>query len=421
MNYKSDIKETEIGLIPRHWNLSILKEHTTKIGSGATPRGGSRVYKNDGEFALIRSQNVFDDEFVYDGLVYIQKKHADELANVTIEENDILLNITGASLGRVHIAPKDTLPARVNQHVSIIRTKESLLPYFLYLYLCLPRTKQYMLGHDAGGTRQALTKEMIENFIIPIPPIEEQKYIAELFLNINNNKKTNTTINKIAETISQTLYKYWFIDFEFPNEEGKPYKSSGGELVYSEELEKEIPKKWETINFGEIINISSGKRPDEKSEIRTSTFNIPLVGASKIMGYVRESIYENPTIIIGRVGTHGVIQRFDRPTYPSDNTLVITSDYYEYVYQYLKNVDYSALNIGSTQPLITQTSIKKLLTILPPQDILRFFEKICNSMYMKVHENYRMSENLQSIKNALLPKLMSGKIRVKISKNEAST
>ncbi|MEA1899862.1 MAG: restriction endonuclease subunit S [Thermodesulfobacteriota bacterium] len=137
---------------------------TVKIGSGATPRGGRKVYKTSGKYALIRSQNIFDDKFDYNGLVYIDEKHANELNNVTLHENDILLNITGASLGRVHIVPKEILPARVNQHVSIIRVNEKIDPYFLYAHFCLPKIKHYMLCHNAGGTREALTKGMVKNW-----------------------------------------------------------------------------------------------------------------------------------------------------------------------------------------------------------------------------------------------------------------
>lgn len=156
MIQKQEFTETEIGKIPADWNVRKLNDLTVKIGSGATHRGGSKVYKTSGKYALIRSQNIFDDKFEYNGLAYIDEKHASELNNVILQENDILLNITGASLGRVHIVPKGILPDRVNQHVSIKRVNKKINPYFLYVYFCLPKIKHYMLGHNAGGTRDYL-------------------------------------------------------------------------------------------------------------------------------------------------------------------------------------------------------------------------------------------------------------------------
>ena len=238
--------------------------------------------------------------------------------------------------------------------------------------------------------------------------------ISNILSKFDDKIENNQQINNTLEAIGQALFKQWFIDFEFPNEDGKPYKSNGGEMVYNEELEKEIPIGWKVTNFGEIIEITSGKRPDEKSEIKNEEYTIPLVGASKVMGYTKKSIYEKETIVTGRVGTHGIVQRFNEPIFPSDNTLVITSQHYEYVYQYLLRVNYSVLNIGSTQPLITQTSIKKLKVILPVDNILVLFERICNTLYKKYYENNKTSMTLLSIRDTLLPKLMSGKIRAKI-------
>jgi restriction endonuclease S subunit len=141
---------------------STLKDLTSKIGSGATPRGGRDVYVDEGA-ALIRSQNVYDSQFVWDGLARILDEAATQLANVQVQPGDVLLNITGASILRTCVVPPDVLPARVNQHVAIIRAKPGVSPHYLHLHLLQPETKAYLLGLNAGGSREAVTKAHIES------------------------------------------------------------------------------------------------------------------------------------------------------------------------------------------------------------------------------------------------------------------
>lgn len=154
-----------------------LKELATKIGSGSTPSGGKSAYKQSG-IPLIRSMNVHFGGFKYDGLAFIDDAQARKLDNVTVKANDVLLNITGASIGRVTIAPREMEGARVNQHVCIIRTNERIQPRYLELCLAAPYTQDRIFDVQVGATREALTKGMIEKFPIPLPPRAEQKRIV---------------------------------------------------------------------------------------------------------------------------------------------------------------------------------------------------------------------------------------------------
>jgi len=158
-----------------------LKDITSKIGSGSTPRGGQKAYKTEG-ISLIRSMNVHDDGFREKGLAFIDDEQAKKLDNVTIQENDVLLNITGASVARCCIVDKNYLPARVNQHVSILRLKDEMLPKFLHYYLISPTIKTELLKSSSGGaTREAITKTMLEEFQVPVVPLsQQQKTVAYL-------------------------------------------------------------------------------------------------------------------------------------------------------------------------------------------------------------------------------------------------
>lgn len=184
------------------WEDKPLKELTTKIGSGATPRGGQESYKSEG-ISLVRSMNVHDWEFRERNLAFIDDKQAKELDGVTLQENDVLLNITGASVARCCVFPKEYLPARVNQHVSIIRPKKELLDArFLNLLLTSKTYKdQLLFTGEQGATRQAITKAQIETFRISIPSFKAQQTIVRQLdaLRVETQKLEAVYQKKIAD------------------------------------------------------------------------------------------------------------------------------------------------------------------------------------------------------------------------------
>lgn len=287
---------------------------------------------------------------------------------------------------------------------------------FIY-YLAISESFRNIAIKSMTGTsgRQRAQKDVIESSTIKLPPIEEQKAIAKILSDLDNKIEVNNKINKRLEEMAQAIFKQWFVDFEFQNEEGNPYKSSGGEMVESEL--GIIPKVWEVAIFEEITTISSGKRPIKKSKEKTDECSIPLIGAASIMGYANNVLYDENILIIGRVGTHGVVQRVHYKSWPSDNTLVIKSKFYEYVYQILNSIDYKGLNVGSTQPLITQTDIKNIKVILPRIELLNRFELLVGSLFGNVKINNIENQKLTKLRDILLPKLMSGEIRVPIENN----
>jgi restriction endonuclease S subunit len=179
-------------------SLISLKNLSTKIGSGATPRGGEEVYIETG-VNLIRSQNVHDSSFVMRGLVAIEDSAARALENVTVEEGDVLMNITGASVTRCCVVDSTILPARVNQHVAIIRSdRAKILPKYLVLVLTSNEVKGFLNDiAGTGSTRQALTKTHLEDLEIPVPDISKQTEIIE------NSDAFDKTISKSQITLDR--------------------------------------------------------------------------------------------------------------------------------------------------------------------------------------------------------------------------
>lgn len=194
------------------WETAILKNVTSKIGSGSTPRGGKESYKTEG-ISLIRSMNVYDNEFYYKDLAFIDNIQADKLKNVIVEENDVLFNITGASVCRCAIVPKNILPARVNQHVSIIRPKKEILNYFFLNHLLISiqvKRNLLKLGSGGGAVMEAITKEQLENYQIILPPITLQNQFAERVAAIEVQKQQAQLALAKSEALFQSLLQRAF-------------------------------------------------------------------------------------------------------------------------------------------------------------------------------------------------------------------
>lgn len=186
------------------WEVQKLMDITTKIGSGATPKGGKESYKDEG-ISLIRSMNVHNGKFKYEQLAYLDDEQAKQLENVIVKENDVLINITGASVARSCIVPNDVLPARVNQHVSIVRLKPGKATSEYINNMFTSSSYQiYLLsiGGAGGATREAITKQQIEQLVIPLPSHSLQTQFAEIVTKIEEQKAF------VKNAIDETQYLF---------------------------------------------------------------------------------------------------------------------------------------------------------------------------------------------------------------------
>lgn len=280
---------------------------------------------------------------------------------------------------------------------SIINT-DKVDPKFLFYSIC----KRDFASMNVGSAVPSMTVKILNDIQISYPKnIEDQRRIASILSSLDRKIELNNKINADLEEMAQAVFKNWFVDFE-------PFKN--GKFVNSEL--GMIPEGWKVGCLGDIAEITSGKRPPKKSKDKTKELFIPLIGASDIMGFTSDVLYERPILVIGRVGTHGVVQRFQEKCWPSDNTLVIESRYYNYVYQLLKGIDYSAINRGSTQPLITQTDVKNTDVIIAPENVLKEYESITSTLFSKHRANIKENSRLSLLRDTLLPRLMSGELEV---------
>ncbi|MBD1826030.1 restriction endonuclease subunit S [Microcoleus vaginatus GB1-A2] len=195
--------------LPKGWQSVRLGEYVKKVGSGITPRGGEAVYLQSG-IPLIRSQNVHLNRFEMKGLAFISPEQDKQMKETRVLSGDVLLNITGASIGRVCVVPSELCPANVNQHVCIIRTDKTIEPSYLALYISNPDFQMFIANTESGATRQALTKAQIEDFQVPVPPLEEQKRIVAIAQKADRLRRTRRYALQLSDTYLRSVFLEMF-------------------------------------------------------------------------------------------------------------------------------------------------------------------------------------------------------------------
>ena len=403
------------------WGIVRLGDYCSKIGSGATPKGGATVYIKEG-VSLIRSQNVYNLSFEYDGLTHITDDAAEKLNGVKIIPNDVLLNITGDSVARVCMVPMNVLPARVNQHVAIIRTGKDLLPQYLLYYLASPYMQAYMLNLAVGkgASRNALTKGMVEDFPIPLPSVDEQQMIVDILAPYDDLIENNQKQIKLLEEAAQRLYKEWFVELRFPGYETTPVVDG-------------VPEGWNVSTVGDCSCIlRRGISPKYNEEGSSIVINQKCIRQSVVdlkearrqdKSFASElNLIDSDTVIcstgdgtLGRVGQ--VFGKQDNTTFDSHVTLVRASSIVgkQYLYQFLKSKQQylQGMGKGSTNQLeLNRTTIQELQLFIPNVEIQDAFERQTQPIHDQITRRTKQILLLQEARDKLLPKLMSGEIEV---------
>jgi type I restriction enzyme S subunit len=291
----------------------------------------------------------------------------------------------------------------------VLTGKEGITdPLFVY-YLCkYNEVRDFAIKSMTGSSgRQRVQEEAFNHLTIKIPPLTEQRKIAEILSSLDDKIELNYEMNKTLEAIAQAIFKNWFVDFE-------PFKD---ELVYNEELGKEVPEEWVIAEFGKIAKVTSGKRPELVFKTLSAEHNIPIYGGAGVMGYTDESLFDEKIIVTGRVGTLGLFYRVSHPSWPSDNTLVIIprdNHVFNYCLFLLRTFGIERFNRGTSNPLVTQGDLQSRKVVLPPKELLLNFQNLTDSLLDMIDRNNQEGSILEQIRDALLPKLLSGEIRVKV-------
>ena len=383
------------------WETVKLGNCCVKIGSGATPKGGATVYIESGT-ALIRSQNVYNLAFDYQGLTHITEDAAKKLNGVTVQEKDVLLNITGDSVARVCMVPNDVLPARVNQHVAIIRTNETLVPEYLLYYLASPHMQAYMLNLAVGkgASRNALTKGMIEDFPLVLPSVEEQKTIVKYLSAYDDLIENNQKQIKLLEEAAQRLYKEWFVDLRFPGYENTPITDG-------------VPQGWKRVTLGNIAPILTGKK-DANFGIEDGKY--PFFTCSQEPIKAPSYSFDTSAVILAGNGDFNV--KLYRGKFEAYQRTYVLSPYDDKCLYLLYNAVNESMAVlvkgasGSTIKFLTKGMIEGIPLFIPTDDLLTQYNSYSEAVQQKLESLKKAIKNATEARDRLLPKLMSGELEV---------
>ena len=412
-----------MGGVSMEWKEVRLGDVCSKIGSGATPSGGKEAYKG-GDYHLIRSQNVLDFAFSKDGLASINDEQANKLKNVEIIQGDVLLNITGDSVARCCIVPSEILPARVNQHVAIIRPRKEELDNHYLLYYLQYYKRQLLQIASAGATRNAITKAMIENLILPCPKsLDDQRRIASILSSLDRKIELNNKINADLEEMAQAIFKNWFVDFE-PFKDGKFVDSELGM----------IPEGWKVGCLGDMGAVVCGKTPS-KTNSNYYGGDIPFIKIPDMHGNVFVENSEDRlteegslsqikklippySLMVSCIATVGLVSINTKPSHTNQqiNTVIPhNKSALFYLYQHIKNNEEFLKNMGrggTTTLNVNTKSFSNIRLLIPTEIALEQFHGIVEVLFKKIEQNLHESRTLSTLRDTLLPRLMSGELEV---------
>ena len=341
---------------------------------------------------FIMANDLVNGKVDYINCAFISEEQANTLKKGFAHPGDVLITHK-ATIGRTAIVDKTFDTIVLTPQVTYYRVIKGISNLYLKYYFDSSVFQQTFANWaGAGSTRAYLGITAQKKLPIVLPPIETQNKIASILSSLDDKIELNNAINNNLERQVSALYQSWFEDFDPTN--------------------GVCPDNWSNQMLSTIADISSGKRPPIKSEIYSQETLISIVGAASVMGFTSEANHTDKILVTGRVGTHGVIQRFNTPCWTSDNTLVITSPFYEFTNQILHRIDYSSMNRGSTQPLITQGDMKKVVVLVPDEETLAKFEALAGSLMAQWEANNNENVKLASLRDTLLPKLMSGELDV---------
>ena len=272
---KTKFKDTEIGLIPEDWDVKRVKE-VAKINELTI-----KNYFPHKEIEYIDIRSVDKGKIIEIKEIPLDK--APSRAKRIVRDNDILISTVRPNLKHFAFIKSAKQNTIASTGFAVITSKE-IAPQFLYSYLTTVRYTDYLsaIADTHTSTYPAFNPDVIENSFAPFPKKEEQKLIAKILSDLDSKIELLQKQNKTLEAIGQAIFKHWFVDFEFPNEDGRPYKSSGGEMVFNAELQREIPKGWEVGSPMRLASFKNGKSTTLATYDENGLY--PLIGSNGEIG-----------------------------------------------------------------------------------------------------------------------------------------
>lgn len=404
--------------------MSEWKEY--KLGEICKVKGGKRLPKGNNLTTIpnshpyIRVRDMGEKYLPINNLEYVPNEVFPSIKNYIVDKGDLILSIVG-SVGLVSLVNENLDKASLTENcVKILPQKDILNNEFLYYFLISNFGQAEIYKKTVGAVQPKLPIYNINDIELNLPNLQTQTAIAEILSSLDDKIELNNKINYELETLAQTLFKQWFIDFEFPNEKGKPYKSSGGEMVDSEL--GEIPKGWKVNRLNDIVDCFDNKRVPLSSMERNVRKGIyPYYGAASLMDYIDDYLFDGVYILMGEDGSvtdnigYPVLQYVFGKFWVNNHAHVLKGRKIstELVLCLLKNTNISDLVTGAVQPKLNQGNMNKISIPLPNNlSIISDLEKLITEYYNLFRNNILEIKELISIRDNLLPKLISGELEI---------
>jgi type I restriction enzyme S subunit len=429
----SEWKGTEIGLIPPIWKIKALDNYIQKnrgICYGVVQPG----FHDETGIPIIRVNNLKNGSIVSEDILRISPEIESKYSRSRLTGNEILISLVG-NVGEIVVVDSRYKGWNVARAVGVIPVSDNIDKEWLKYWLQSSQVKHYISTHCNTTVQITLNLKDVSELPILEPSLDEQKWIASipslLDRKISNLRQQNETLEKIA----QTLFKHWFVDFEFPNEDGKPYRSSGGEMVRSEDL-GEIPAGWRVGKLGDEIETLGGGTPSTQQSEYWIDGDIPWYSPTDLtksktlfslgsekqitrlgLGKSSAKLFPKYSLLLTSRATIGeiTINTQDACTNQGFITLVpneIFSVYFLHGWLLTQINLVKQLASGSTFPELSKSSFRNFLFLIPESNQLVQHEQMIKPVFQKIETNIKQIQTLTKTRDRLLPKLMSGQLRI---------
>ena len=408
------------------WKFLTLKEAELEFIDG--DRGVNYPKKSEllpeGDCVFLNTGNVRQNSFDFSNLDFITKEKDNLLRNGKLQRDDIALTTRG-TVGNVALYSQEVpfSNIRINSGMVIIRVNKNFWnPYFIYLFFQSHFFKKQISRLISGSAQPQLPISILETVSIPQLTLDEQKEIIFNIKSIDHKIQINNQINRELEDMAKTLYDYWFVQFDFPDQNGKPYKSSGGKMVCNPELKREIPEGWGVEKLGDITICHDSKRvPLSSNDRELVKGKIPYYGATGIMDYVNDYIFDGDYVLMAEDGSvmtekgTPILQRISGKNWVNNHAHVlepVKNHSCKLLMMLLKDVSVMKIKTGSIQMKINQENMNKIVVPAIPLELLfeinQKLEVIDKQQLNLIEENKQLTQ----LRDWLLPMLMNGQVKV---------
>ena len=376
--------------------------HSVFDGTHATPKPCPNGYK------LVTSKNITSDGINISDAYFISEQDYFEINKRSkVCQWDILFSMIG-TVGNLYLEENSNIDYAI-KNIGMFSCQDEFKAKWLFYYLQSPMAKNHIKRFLNSAVQKFLSLEQLRNF--PILPFEKDKIpIVEILSALDKKIALNKQINARLEEMAKTLYDYWFVQFDFPDANGKPYKSSGGEMVFDETLKREIPKGWAATTLKDFLTIKNGKDHKLLSDGKYTVY-----GSGGAMRSADDYLFEGKSVLIPRKGTLNNVMYVNEAFWTVDTMFYteMKQDFFaEYVFYSIKDIDFNKFNLGTGVPSMTSSILYSLKMIRPSDYLLKSFEDTLKPIFLKITNNENENQHLTQLRDFLLPMLMNGQISV---------